>query len=370
MPTTLRGAESTFDAIERLADSGLPAQELIEEVGPRIDRVVPSDGYFIAATDPHTTLCLGAGVAHELPEEGCQPTWDYEFQVPDYAKWTDMVRDGRAVVDLHEETGGRPERSPRFREFSALTGLRAELRAAFAAGGAAFGIAQLNRSGDAPRYSDDERAWLERVAPVVARGLRRALLLQPSESPRFRGPGIVVLDGVGHVVSATREAEAWFDDVDSAVPPVSRRRESDFPLPFEAQVYASRVRAAAEIDAAPPCALPRTRLRTRSGVWLLLHASPLIGEGDHLAIVVEPAKASDVAPLIVEAYGLTQRELEVTRAISRGLGTAEIAAELFLSPHTVRDHVKSVFEKVGVSSRAELVAKVFAEHYSPPTLHV
>jgi DNA-binding CsgD family transcriptional regulator len=67
----------------------------------------------------------------------------------------------------------------------------------------------------------------------------------------------------------------------------------------------------------------------------------------------------------VEAYGLTQRELDVTRAIARGLGTAEMAKHLFISQHTVRDHVKSVFEKTGVSSRGELVAKVFADHYSP-----
>ncbi len=51
-------------------------------------------------------------------------------------------------------------------------------------------------------------------------------------------------------------------------------------------------------------------------------------------------------------------------AIARGGSTSEIAAELFLSPHTVRDHIKTVFEKVGVSSRGELVARLFGEHYS------
>jgi DNA-binding CsgD family transcriptional regulator len=93
-----------------------------------------------------------------------------------------------------------------------------------------------------------------------------------------------------------------------------------------------------------------------------MHGSMLQGT-DQLAVIIEPAKAADVAPLIVEANGLTQRELEVTRRI--GLGTSRIAAELHLSRHTVRDHVKAVFEKVGVSSRGELVAKVFADHYAP-----
>jgi DNA-binding CsgD family transcriptional regulator len=38
---------------------------------------------------------------------------------------------------------------------------------------------------------------------------------------------------------------------------------------------------------------------------------------------------------------------------------------LFLSAHTVRDYIKSIFEKVGVNSRGELVAQLFAEHYAP-----
>ncbi|MGQ0479684.1 MAG: LuxR C-terminal-related transcriptional regulator [Pseudonocardia sp.] len=43
-----------------------------------------------------------------------------------------------------------------------------------------------------------------------------------------------------------------------------------------------------------------------------------------------------------------------------------MARHLHLSPHTVRDYVKAVFEKVGVTSRGELVAKLFAEHYADP----
>ena len=49
----------------------------------------------------------------------------------------------------------------------------------------------------------------------------------------------------------------------------------------------------------------------------------------------------------------------------RGLTTSEIAASLFLSAHTVRDYIKSIFEKVGVNSRGELVGQLFAEHYAP-----
>lgn len=114
----------------------------------------------------------------------------------------------------------------------------------------------------------------------------------------------------------------------------------------------------------------KMRIRDERGRWLLLHASCLHERGEarrgQVAVVIEPAKSAEVAPIIIEAYALTPRERDVVGAIARGLSTAEIAAALFLSQHTVKDHVKAVFEKVGVSSRGELVAKLFAEHYSEP----
>jgi len=358
MPSALRGAESALEAIHGLARAGLTAQELLAEAARRIDRVVPSDGYFLSATDPQTTLAIGAGTIRDLPQDQCRPTWDYEFMVPDYLKFVDIAQSGRAVADLHDATGGRPERSPRWREYGMATGFRAELRTAFTLGDAMWGVGQFDRLGDSPRFSDDDKAWLERVAPLVAYGLRQALLAQPAETPATRGPGLVLLDEAGGVVSATPEAAAWLDEAES----ITALPSGNVRLPIEAHAFAASVRSATRDPGSG--ATPRARLRTRTGVWLLLHGSMLDGT-DQLALIIEPAKAADVAPLIVEAYGLTQRELEVTRLIARGLGTSQIAAKLHLSPHTVRDHVKAVFGKVGVSSRGELVATVFADHYAP-----
>jgi DNA-binding CsgD family transcriptional regulator len=106
------------------------------------------------------------------------------------------------------------------------------------------------------------------------------------------------------------------------------------------------------------------------GRWLVVHASCLRGPDGKpgpTALTIEPAKSAQIAPIIVEAYCLTPREQEITRGVSRGLSNQEIAADLFLSPHTVRDHLKAIFAKVGVASRGELVAKLFAEHYAPAT---
>ncbi len=77
------------------------------------------------------------------------------------------------------------------------------------------------------------------------------------------------------------------------------------------------------------------------------------------------ARPSEIAPLIVDAYGLTKREGEITRLVLRGLSTAEVSEDLHITPNTVRDHFKAIFDKVGVRSRRELVGQVFAQHYQP-----
>ena len=55
----------------------------------------------------------------------------------------------------------------------------------------------------------------------------------------------------------------------------------------------------------------------------------------------------------------------LTRLVARGLRTDAIAARLYLSPWTVQDHLKAIFEKVGVTTRGELVARVFFQQRAP-----
>jgi DNA-binding CsgD family transcriptional regulator len=87
--------------------------------------------------------------------------------------------------------------------------------------------------------------------------------------------------------------------------------------------------------------------------------------GDQVAVILEPARPPELAPLIAHAYGLTERERSVTQLVAQGLSTNEIARRLRLAPYTVQDHLKSIFEKTRVGTRGELVARLFFDHYAP-----
>ncbi len=105
---------------------------------------------------------------------------------------------------------------------------------------------------------------------------------------------------------------------------------------------------------------------TRSGTWVVLHGAALQSRSEpRVAVIVEPAHPARITSLLMAAYGLTERERDLTRLVLQGCSTAEIAADLVVSPHTVQQHLKSIFDKTGVRSRRDLVGKMFFTHYEP-----
>lgn len=55
--------------------------------------------------------------------------------------------------------------------------------------------------------------------------------------------------------------------------------------------------------------------------------------------------------------GLSAREREVLGLMATGATNAEIAAQLFLSPHTIKEHTSALYRKLGVRNRAEAVQR-------------
>jgi two-component system, NarL family, nitrate/nitrite response regulator NarL len=67
---------------------------------------------------------------------------------------------------------------------------------------------------------------------------------------------------------------------------------------------------------------------------------------------VAPATAPSGGPK--KTFGLTPREMEITRTIAAGYSNKEIAQQFKISEDTVKHHLSNIFNKTGVSSRLEL----------------
>lgn len=87
-----------------------------------------------------------------------------------------------------------------------------------------------------------------------------------------------------------------------------------------------------------------------------VHAGQVWANSEQLGLVMD-AFSQTVPTRIVDVTGtelLTKREEEVVRLVERGLTNKDIAKELHLSEHTVRNNLFRIFDKLGVSSRVEL----------------
>jgi DNA-binding CsgD family transcriptional regulator len=357
-----RPAERVRQEIIRLSHSGLDSRTFRVESVRRLRKVIPTDVSFFATADPATLLFTSA-VRDDLLAQASPQFLEREFLKDDPIKFTRLARANLPVDSLGMATEGELVRSPRYQEILAPIGLGDELRAVLKVGSKCWGFMCLHRERSGPDFTPAEAALLARLAPHLAEGLRAALLLGDSRatSPPPDGPGLILLADDLSLVAITPAAEGWLAEV----------AEGDWPssleLPDAVYAVAARLLALERGGHTPPDLMPRIRLRTASGRWLVLHASRLRATGaeGQVAVIFEEARTSEIAPLIVDAYGLTRREGEITQLVLRGLSTAEVSEELHITPNTVRDHFKSIFDKVGVRSRRELVGQVFAQHYQP-----
>lgn len=354
--STLNAAR--FEAgIDRLCRGGMEGRALVRALAGHVRSAVPCQGLLLLRTDP-TTVLPTDGVVDALPPALCKHFWDNELLESDYNKFTELTRREASAATLSDATGANLSKSRRYAHLYRPLGLGDELRVSFTArDGSCWGIGQLVRS-DGDVFSDDERDLLAAVSPTVAEGLRAAFAADqaPSRSPHTE-PALVLLDDNGDVQAVTEEARYWLAEL------VRGSATGMRPVPEPVYLVAGRARAAQTGISSGPAWV---QVRTAAGVWLHLHAAYVDGSdpvSGSVAVVITPARAPDLAPLIALAYRVTAREQEVLQFIARGLTTAQMAQRLGISQHTVRDHVKALFQKVGVRSRTELVARIFADHY-------
>jgi DNA-binding CsgD family transcriptional regulator len=350
------------DDLVRLADRGSDVDEFARAASRVLRRAVPFDGVCVVTMDPSTLLPTSEFVDSGLPDSTRARMAEIEGSGQDHNAFSALARSDRPAAALSDATGGDLNRSVRHRELRAPNRFGDELRAVLAEDGAIWGGLTLLRGDDQPAFTPAETDALASLSRVLTDGLRRAVLLtdrllagaDDAEEP----PGVLLLGPDNTVVMADAAAETWLGEL--------RESSPGQPVPQTIIAVAGRARRlAADVSAEQPAA--RARVRTGRGGWLVVRGSALGPDPDAMtAVTLEPARPRDLAPLVADAYELTPRERAVTQLVAEGLSTSAIAQRLYLSAWTVQDHLKAIFEKVGVATRGELVARVFFDHRPPP----
>ncbi len=332
--------------VVRHCHSGLDVAELQCRVLQALRRAMPIDAAFFATADPETLLFTGAH--SEDPIVAAAPLFlDNELGGGDVNTFTALANAPVHVASLDAATRRDRLSSARYRDIMRPIGLGDELRAALVTAGTCWGYLCLHREDGQLGFTASEAELVARVGPHIAHGLRQAILLHGPPVPDHTArPGVVLLDDGLNLVSSTPEADQLL--------PLIGYGSTRLPLPVTVYAVAA---ALTRSDNAGPSPLPSARVRAATGGWLNVHASRLAGPPgeQRIAVVVEPADPHSALGILLSAYGLSTREREVARLVLRGASTRVISDSLHISAHTVQDHLKSVFDKIGVRSRRDLI---------------
>ncbi|NEW05726.1 LuxR family transcriptional regulator [Paenibacillus sp. SYP-B3998] len=339
-----------------LGKSAVTSREYRAALIKHLREAVPFDGACFTAVDPQTLLSTGA-VTEEGIEAIHHSLFENEYLREDFNAYDLLVKADDPVATLHGATAGHLERSARYRNVLLPAGFGDELRAAIMYQGACWGYLTLFRSHTQPLFREDEREFISSLVQVIAFNLRKRSLALPFEESigMEEEPGILILSDQLTILSSNVVADQWLS--------LLQKWECiDFPtLPRPVRAVCSRALSVTS-TAVELASLAKVCIRIPEGPYLTIRASRLSGTSTtvHLIVWFEPAKPSDMLPLISEAYGLSDREKQILAHIVRGLSTKEIAHSLHISAYTVQDHLKSIFIKTGVTSRRELNWHLFS----------
>ncbi|WP_344376101.1 LuxR C-terminal-related transcriptional regulator [Agromyces tropicus] len=307
----------------------------------------------VMTVDPRTILPT-AGVVEGFDPSACAPFWDLELVSPGYNKFADLARRAPPVSTLFDATDGELTRSPLFNDLYAGLGASDELRVAFVLGSTCWGVGTLIRDEPNGAFTDAELRDVQTVGHLIARALRQAVI--HGESQADAATAILVVDGDNRIEHLTADGHRMLESVRGF-----RYGGDDAADELPGLLLALLTRARHSNSQT----IMTTRIQAASGRWLRVTAAPTEAHDGHVALTLEPARPADLLPMMLETYGLTEREITIVMSLARGLTSKDIAAELTLSPYTVRDHVKAIYRKCGVNTRGELVARLFTEHLRP-----
>ena len=367
------------------------SRDLRVAVLAELRQAIAFDAYAWLLTDPETRV--GTAPLAEIPDLAALPRLIRLKYTTTLNRWTALPR-GQCAT-LAAATGGDLSGSPLWRDLLAGYGVTDVASVVFADQFGCWGFLDLWRcGGPEPGFTPVEQALLGSLTPTLTAALRGAQAATFAEPPApvsaLDAPVVLLLSGSLELLDQTPRTDAHLRLLLPTSPGAA-------PVPAAAfNVAAQLLAVEAGVDDGPPTA----RAQLAGPEWISLRAARLAGpgqsgspvqrdrpgpaesaagagqrdgagqpgdagqlrdagqpDGGRIAVTVEPVALAGRIELYGRACGLTGRERELLHRLARGADTRLLAREMRLSPHTVQDHLKSVFAKTGCGSRGVLLAR-------------
>jgi len=325
--------------------------ELRLEVVEHLKRTIGFERWCWSVGDPDSLL--GGG---DLAEADLWPVMPRLFALE---QWDEinaahvLARCRWPVGSLSAATAGDLARSRSWDECLRAHGVGDQATVVLRDGHGSWGYLKAWRQRGERAFELEDLRLLADVAPCLGSAVRRRIVHLPAAAQsgsEERPAGVLILDADLRCRGSTPAAPAWL----AALPGAAAARSRGY-LPQTVYAVAARASALACPSVGELPALLRTR--TTDARWAVVEAAPLHGaEAGTIAVTLRAASSAEVLDLACRARSLTARERQVVELVVAGLATPSIAARLCISTNTLQDHLKAIFDKVGVHSRRELIA--------------
>lgn len=330
--------------VRALCHAGLDEETFRARLGDRLREALGAEASCVMDLDPLLSFPVHA-VEHGWPAASREPLASVLMTSP-AADPHGLVRARRGAVRAEQLAAGALADDPYFREHILAFGYRHEVQVPCLSLRRGYAFLCFTRSAARGAFDDRQLRVLDAVAPHVGAATHAAAMRRGAAGPASR-VGVITLDAAGRVELANAEGERWMR--------LSTSPGRQYLLALRA--FTSLVGRLASDD---PRAVPELLLADpATGAPTVLRGERRVGAdgSPRTVVMIQGVRLADHPPALV-ALGLTPREADVAVAIARGLAAKEVAAALACSLHTVNDHTKRVYDKLGVTSRVALALRL------------
>ena len=323
----------------------MSGESLHREVIAELRRAIGFDRWCWPLADPDT-LIPGSGFADHDYGTRLPRALELEYSGSDVGAKDALAQRQTPSISLTMETHGDLRRSPRWDQVLGPVGIGDIAAVACRDAFGCWGWIELYRDQSDRVFAEDDVELLADIAPDLGLGLRRQVRVPAAHDADVGPPGVLVLNHDLTVRSQTPSARNWTELLPGAT------AFTGWGI-LHAVVYPVATLARSGVTERAHATLPAV-----DGRWVRIEAELLEGDGDMVVVTLRGAAPVETFDLTCRTQGLTRRERQVVALLVAGGTTEDICRQMLITPYTLQDHLKSVFTKLSVHTRTEVVAKL------------